>query len=195
MKKGLIFAAAKIEVGAALGSPKFAYRRVRERPFEVWENPSKIVVLTGIGLANAATALAWAAGEYDFDSAVNIGSAGAASEKFGAADIGAYFDVTRVACIEPYCEAVYALGALGGVRTAALATSSRPASSAAQRAHAAGFGEIVDMEGWALARAAEAFSKRLFIRKILTDFSPGCDISANIVSVCAALEGLENFWI
>ena len=192
MKKGVIFAAAISEVGGVLNSPKFGYRRVSEKPFEVWENPTKV---TGIGLANAATALAWAAGEYDFDFAVNIGAAGAASGKFGAADVGAYFDITRIACVEPYCETVYELGALGGARTATLATSSRPASTAAQRARAAGFGELVDMEGWALARAAEAFSKKLFVRKILTDFSPECDIKAGILSVCAALGELENFWI
>ena len=192
MKKGVIFAAAISEVGGVLNSPKFGYRRVSEKPFEVWENPTKVA---GIGLANAATALAWAAGEYDFDFAVNIGAAGAASGKFGAADVGAYFDITRIACVEPYCETVYELGALGGARTATLATSSRPASTAAQRARAAGFGELVDMEGWALARAAEAFSKKLFVRKILTDFSPECDIKAGILSVCAALGELENFWI
>lgn len=195
MKKGVIFAAAISEVGGVLNSPKFGYRRVSEKPFEVWENPTKVAVITGIGLANAATALAWAAGEYDFDFAVNIGAAGAASGKFGAADVGAYFDITRIACVEPYCETVYELGALGGARTATLATSSRPASTAAQRARAAGFGELVDMEGWALARAAEAFSKKLSVRKILTDFSPECDIKAGILSVCAALGELENFWI
>lgn len=195
MKKGVIFAAAISEVGGVLNSPKFGYRRVSEKPFEVWENPTKVAVITGIGLANAATALAWAAGEYDFDFAVNIGAAGAASGKFGAADVGAYFDITRIACVEPYCETVYELDALGGAHTATLATSSRPASTAAQRARAAGFGELVDMEGWALARAAEAFSKKLFVRKILTDFSPECDIKAGILSVCAALGELENFWI
>ena len=195
MKKGVIFAAAKSEVGGVLNSPKFGYRMVSERPFEVWENPTKAVVITGIGLANAATAFAWAAGEYDFGFAVNIGAAGAASGKFGAADIGAYFDITGIACVEPYCEAVYELGTLGGARAATLATSSRPASTAAQRARAAGFGELVDMEGWALARAAVAFSKKLFVRKILTDFSPECDIKAGILSVCASLKELENFWI
>lgn len=195
MKKGVIFAAAKSEVGGVLNSPKFGYRMVSERPFEVWENPTKAVVITGIGLANAATAFAWAAGEYDFGFAVNIGAAGAASGKFGAADIGAYFDITGIACVEPYCEAVYELGTLGGARAATLATSSRPASTAAQRARAAGFGELVDMEGWALARAAEAFSKKLFVRKILTDFSPECDIKAGILSVCTSLKELENFWI
>ena len=124
MKKGVIFAAAKSEVGGVLNSPKFGYRMVSERPFEVWENPTKAVVITGIGLANAATAFAWAAGEYDFGFAVNIGAAGAASGKFGAADIGAYFDITGIACVEPYCEAVYELGTLGGARAATLATSS-----------------------------------------------------------------------
>ena len=91
MKKGVIFAAAISEVGGVLNSPKFGYRRVSEKPFEVWENPTKVAVITGIGLANAATALAWAAGEYDFDFAVNIGAAGAASGKFGAARLPMYF--------------------------------------------------------------------------------------------------------
>ena len=60
MKKGVIFAAAISEVGGVLNSPKFGYRRVSENPFEVWENPTKVAVITGIGLANAATARATA---------------------------------------------------------------------------------------------------------------------------------------
>ena len=52
-------------------------------------------------------------------------------------------------------------------------------------------GELVDMEGWALACAAKAFSKKLYIRKILTDFSPECDIHSNILSICRVLKKLE----
>ena len=44
-------------------------------------------------------------------------------------------------------------------------------------------------------RMSATFSKKLFVRKILTDFSPECDIKAGILSVCAALGELENFWI
>lgn len=142
-------------------SAEFSYKKVRETPYQVWENDTKTVVITRIGLANAATAFSWAASELDFESAINIGAAGAASPKFGAQELGEIFDVRSVSCIEPYCGEVFEMQTMGGCETATLATSSRPVASAKDREQAAGMGELVDMEGWALACAAKAFSKTL----------------------------------
>lgn len=195
LKKTAIFAATVWEIGGALKSPKFAYRQICKEPFEVWENETKIAVVTRIGLASASLGFSWAARNFDFDTAINIGSVGAADPKFGAKHIGAYFDISQIKCIEPYCQSVFKLEALGGIATATLATSSRPVSTAVDRLEASKSGELVDMEGWALAQAAQAFAKKLFMRKILTDFSPECDIHANILSVCRSLEKLDDFWI
>ena len=93
MKKTAIFAASLWEIGGVLKSAEFSYEKVRETPYQVWENDTKTVVITGIGLANAATAFSWAASELDFESAINIGAAGAASQKFGTQDLGKIFDV------------------------------------------------------------------------------------------------------
>ena len=103
MKKTAIFAASLWEIGGVLKSAEFSYKKVRETPYQVWENDTKTVVITRIGLANAATAFSWAASELDFESAINIGAAGAASPKFGAQELGEIFDVRSVSCIEPYC--------------------------------------------------------------------------------------------
>lgn len=91
MKKTAIFAASLWEIGGVLKSAEFSYKKVRETPYQVWENDTKTVVITRIGLANAATAFSWAASELDFESAINIGAAGAASPKFGAQELGGNF--------------------------------------------------------------------------------------------------------
>lgn len=195
IEKSVIFAATLWEVGGVVKSPKFGYRRVCEFPFEVWENDTKRLVITRIGLASSSLAFAWAAQRFTFDEAINIGSVGAADSSLGRGDIGKYFDITKVSCIEPYCETHFELSVLGGIETATLATTSRPVSTLEERAYAAKFGRVADMEGWALAQAAQAYSKKLYMRKILSDFSPECDIHASILAVCAALEKLENFWV
>lgn len=129
MKKTAIFAASLWEIGGVLKSAEFSYEKVRETPYQVWENDTKTVVITRIGLANAATAFSWAASELDFESAINIGAAGAASQKFVAQDLGKIFDVKSVSCIEPYCGEVFEMQTMGGCETA----NSRPPAGLSRR--------------------------------------------------------------
>lgn len=179
-------------------------------PYEVWEGDGKILIVSGIGLVNASLAFAWAARNYDFSEALNIGAAGSTGavkcrksaenpDDLGDAEIlsctcgelkyGAFYEIGAVSCIEPYNEKEYALSRTG-VR---LATSSRPAQTAAERAYAAKKGDLVDMEGYAFAAAAELFSKKIRIVKMVSDFSPECDIHENIMLLRTRLAEI-NLW-
>ena len=153
IEKSVIFAATLWEVGGVVKSPEFGYKRVCEFPFEVWENDTKRLIITRIGLASSSLAFAWAAQRYAFDEAINIGSVGAADSSLGREDIGRYFDITKVSCIEPYCETHFELPVLGGIETATLATTSRPVSTLEERAYAAKFGRVADMEGRRIPRS------------------------------------------
>ncbi len=198
MKKIAIFAATDWEVGDVVKTPEFQYKLLYNKPIEVWENPTRYLIITRIGLAPASIAFSWAAQNLDFDLAINIGAVGAAAEGKSHEHLGKYYDITKVSCIEPYCdEESFEIEQFEtpAAFTATLATASRPVISAEDRAFAAKFGELVDMEGWALAKAAKTFSKRLRMRKILSDFSPDCDLHGDIMSICKALPLLENFWI
>lgn len=187
------------------------YALVNSEPFQVWQNDVSRLIITGIGLVPAATAFAWAASKFDFDEAINIGPAGASSavkcivQEY---DEEARFDIIRgdqdknkdevvfanayevsvVSSIEPYNDFVFELSQ-GGRK---LATSSRPVSTRKQRDEAAAKGDLVDMEGYALAMAAKVFSKKLSIIKIVSDFSEQCDIHRNILSLQRRLANIKG---
>lgn len=187
------------------------YALVNSEPFQVWQNDVSRLIITGIGLAPAATAFAWAVSKFDFYEAINIGSAGASSavkcvvQEY---DEEARFDITRgdqdknkdevvfanayevsvVSSIEPYSDFVFEVSQAGRK----LVTSSRPVLTRKQRDEAAAKGDLVDMEGYALAMAAKVFSKKLSIIKIVSDFSEQCDIHRNILSLQRRLANIKG---
>lgn len=187
------------------------YALVNSEPFQVWQNDVSRLIITGIGLVPAATAFAWAVSKFDFDEAINIGSAGASSavkcvvQEY---DEEARFDITRgdqdknkdevvfanayevsvVSSIEPYSDFVFEVSQAGRK----LVTSSRPVLTRKQRDEAAAKGDLVDMEGYALAMSAKVFSKKLSIIKIVSDFSEQCDIHRNILSLQRRLANIKG---
>ena len=72
-----VFMAMRSEAEEALMDRRFGFRLVRTEPFEVWRNDTRLVILSGIGLVNSSMAFAWAAKEFEFESAFNVGAAGA----------------------------------------------------------------------------------------------------------------------
>lgn len=195
-----IFMAADFEAEILL--KKHAYVRVVSSPFEVWQNDVSRLVISGIGLAPAAAAFSWACCKFDFAEALNIGTAGASSavkcvfeeyddtaafdivrgadaQKAGEVVFASAYEISSVSSIEPYNDRVFDIAPAG--RT--LATSSRPVSSAKRRDIAGAKGELVDMEGYAFALAAEAFGKKISLVKLVSDFSEDCDIHQNIVAL------------
>ncbi len=192
-----IFCAVDFEVSEVL--KRHAFVRVGASPFEVWENDTRRIVLSGIGLAPAATAFCWACSKFDFDEALNIGTAGATSavkcavpeydfdedfdiirespvENSGEILFARAYEISSVSSIEPYSDRVFQLSETGRK----LASSSRPVQSAKHRQIAAAKGDLVDMEAYAHALAAEAFGKKLSVVKLVSDFSEECNIKANI---------------
>ena len=218
----MIFSAVDFEIEGALKKHRFS--REISAPFEVWRNDSRRIVITGIGLTPAAAAFAWACRRFDFDEALNIGTAGATTASncvFEPFDEDAEFDVlydgvsensaagsdgqtrksaplvfaraygiSRVSSIEPYSDRVFNLAERG--RT--LATSSRPVESLKRRTIAAAKGDLVDMEGYALAFAADVFGKKLSMIKMVSDFSQDCDINANIRKLSRRLANVRGIF-
>ena len=196
----MIFCAADFEVPYVL--QKHNFKKIYSEPFEVWQNATSTIVLTGIGLTPAACAFAWVCKNFDFDEALNIGTCGASAsvecvlapfDEFEEFDVisensnekkpevlfARAYEISEVCSIEPYSEKRFKLSDTG--RT--LATSRRPVASAKRRAMAGEKGELVDMEGYALAFAAEVFGKKLSMIKLVSDFSEECNINENIKSL------------
>ena len=208
----MIFSATDFEVKDAL--EKFEYKKVAEAPFEVWRNDTCRLIITGIGLTPAATGFAWACSEFDFEEALNVGTCGATSavkcnlkefshdepfkviselphERVAEVDFASAYEISRVSSIEPYSDKVFDLSPTG--RT--LATSSRPVSTAKRRALAGEKGDLVDMEGYAFAFAAEVFHKKISMIKLVSDFSEECDIMTNIRILSRRLSNIEGIFV
>ncbi len=205
----MIFCATDFEAVYVL--QKYNYKKICETPFEVWQNASSTLVFTGIGLTSASCAFAWACSKFDFAEALNIGTCGASSsvrcvlepfecdEDFAVISekpedkkpevlFARAYEISEVCSIEPYSDRRFVLSKTG--RT--LATSSRPVSSAKRRVIAGEKGELVDMEGYALAFAANIFGKKLSMIKLVSDFSENCDIKENIKSLQKRLANLTG---
>lgn len=199
-KQKIIFCAADFEITDVL--KRHNYIKERSEPFEVWRNEKSFLILSGIGLAPAALAFAWACSQFDFDEALNIGTCGASSavqcvmepfdlngdvhvirekpaEKKPSVVFASAYEISEVRSIEPYSDLHFKLSDTG--RT--LATSSRPVSTARRRALAGEKGELVDMEGYAFAFAAKVFGKKISMIKLVSDFSEECNINENIKSL------------
>ena len=199
-KMKIIFCAADFEVTHVLAMHNF--KKIYSEPFEVYQNETAILILTGIGLTPAATAFAWACSKFDFDEALNIGTCGASAavqcvlEPFEHTDdvyvisekpeekkpevvFASAYEISEVCSIEPYTDKRFKLSDTG--RT--LATSSRPVATAKRRALAGEKGELVDMEGYAFAFAANVFGKKISMIKLVSDFSEECNITENIKSL------------
>lgn len=188
----VIFCATTWECESALKDKNYGFKKICEAPFEVWRNRSKIVVITGIGLVNASVAFAWAVRKFKFENALNVGAVGLAISKNmpKKIELGKCYKISKVNCLEPYNDNVYKLGRVGKT----LVSASRPISTIEERTYAGKFGELIDMEGYALARSADIFSKKISMIKMLTDFSDKCDIHANILALSKGFAKMEEIW-
>lgn len=189
----VVFCATLWECESALKNKNYGFKKICEAPFEVWRNKSKIVVITGIGLVNASVAFAWATKKFKFEESLNIGAVGLAITKKmpKKIELGKCYKISKVKCLEPYNDEVYKLGNSGKT----LVSASRPISTTDERMRAGKFGELIDMEGYALVRSASIFSKKIEMIKMLTDFSEKCDIHANILRLSEDFAEMDNIWI
>ncbi len=187
-----IFCATIWECEDALNKKLYGFKKEFEAPFEVWRNDTKRVIISGIGLVNASVAFAWAAREFDFENALNIGAAGLTygDKNSTKPELGHCYNIASVNCLEPYNERIFKIADDGKT----LVTASRPISTLEQRKFAGTFGELVDMEGYSLARSAEIFDKKLSMIKMVTDFSQDCDIHANILELSKGFADMEEIW-
>ncbi len=202
----IIFVATRVESDSALVN--FGYERLCSVPYEVWKNRSKTVVITGIGLVNAALAFAWACENLKFEFAVNVGAAGSTglypcspeqplfdSPKIltrikSGLELGAFYEISKVTCLEPYSTDSFIISPFG----INLVSSNRPVVTEDDRAIAAKNAELVDMEAYALLAAAKLFSKELRIIKMVSDFSETCDIHGNIERLKGRMALLSQIW-
>lgn len=159
-------------------------KSVSETPFPIYLAENIILTITGIGKANCAMGVAFAAMSYPLDECINCGAAGALKEGF---EIGDIHPVERV--IEPdrplltsdkyrSFKPFVQEGSVG----VSLATMDRPVLSCEERKKAAAHADLADMEGAAFMQACKRFGLKGSVYKVITDIpgSPEEDIVKNI---------------
>lgn len=164
-----IIMATKIEAepfieGLDLGS-------IDTQPVRLYGAGSLVLAISGIGKTAAAIATAALIERHRPSAVYNCGAAGAVNRELA---VGAVFHINRI--IEPDRPhlkgdgpVVHTPDLLAGFATASLATRDRPVIDEADRTMTGKLADLVDMEGAAVAEACRAYSRQVYLFKIVSD--------------------------
>ncbi len=144
---------------------------IQDKPVPIYGNRGLALIISGIGKTNAAIAATILITSHRPAHIINLGAAGATSNKFAIGDIkhiNKIFEPDRPGLLSRKPK-MHKPDMLEGFNLATLATHDRPILSRKDRALAGRHADLVDMEGAAVAQACRAFGIRAFFFKIVTD--------------------------
>ncbi len=192
--KAYLFAT-ELEARSAINA--FGFKLLRERPFKVFENDKgNLLFISRVGILNAADCMWYAARDCGVSSVCNIGACGALKSGF---EIGDFVRITRCIFNFKYSRKVYSPslscgGKLDSLKGASLITSVNPVVLKSERERLSGYADVVDMEFYAICKAAELNGIEVSAIKYVSDFSENCNIEKNIQKLeCKLLEYGEIF--
>jgi len=169
-------------------------QRKSAKPFPVYRAGNLIAVISGIGKANSAMAVAYACLEFNPSKLVNLGAAGAtdASLPLGAnlhVCLAVEYDRPGLRTKAPN---EHTPDILRGFPLAAMGTLDRPTLAAAERRILSKKTQLADMEGAAFIQACRTFGKKCYLFKFVTDtpaHARGGDIVSNILKYRGRFSG------
>jgi nucleoside phosphorylase len=145
--------------------------KLEQKPFPVYKNKNLLLVLSGIGKANAAIASAYACLKFAPSCIVNIGAAGATGKDYA---LGKALHISKV---YEYDRPQFNTKAphkrvpdvLRGFPYAKIATFDRPILDAAERQEIAKTTDLIDMESASVIQACRKFRIKCYIFKFVSD--------------------------
>jgi adenosylhomocysteine nucleosidase len=145
--------------------------KISQDPFSVYRNEHTIVIISGIGKANAAMAAFHCCKEFSPDLIVNAGAAGAVDQMF---PLGGCYHINRIV---EYDRPDFATGGptthspntIDGFQTATLATQDKPVILADERKKMAEVTNLVDMEAASVVQACKKQHTPCLVFKYVTD--------------------------
>ena len=148
-----------------------SWRNASETPFPVYHDNNRVLIISGIGKANAAMAAAWLCMQFFPACLVNLGAAGTTR---AGKRLGAIYQIRET--VEPD-RRHYQTGrpfrqqpdVLPGFATARLATLDQATLEAEKRKEISSAAELVDMEGAAVVQAARRFQVPCCLFKFVSD--------------------------
>jgi nucleoside phosphorylase len=149
----------------------FKMREIEDRPFMVYGCDEMVLVISGIGKANASMATAYICTKFDPEWILNLGAAGATRESCG---LGSIYHIEKV--IEPDrphlvsgTPYVQIPDVLPGFQKAVLATQDKAVDDIETFSQIAPLADLVDMEGASVVQTCRRFGKRCLLFKFVSD--------------------------
>jgi adenosylhomocysteine nucleosidase len=150
---------------------RMSLKQTRKAPFYLFQNQQVLLLVSGIGKANAAMATAYCCLAFKPFLIFNLGAAGAA--RFGY-DLGEIFHIRKI--VEPDRSdmktgkpCVHQPDLLEGFKTAKLATIDQAVLDPKKRQEIARNADLLDMEGASVVQTCRKFESRCFLFKFVSD--------------------------
>ena len=142
-----------------------------KKPFPIFKNDNILLVISGIGKANAAMASAYCCREFNPSCICNLGAAGAVGFFH---PLGEIFHITKIfehdrPKLTSDKPTVYKPHVLDGFQNATLSTSDRAITDTEERMEISRFAALVDMEGAAVVQACRIFETKCYLFKFVSD--------------------------
>lgn len=146
-------------------------KQTRKNPFRLFQKDGILLVISGIGKANAAMAAAYSCLELKPACVCNLGAAGATRSEY---NLGEIFHIQKI--VEPDRPdlktgkpCVHKPDLLKGFKTTILATSDRAVLDPNERKAISRNADLIDMEGASVVQACRAFKKDCYLFKFVSD--------------------------
>jgi adenosylhomocysteine nucleosidase len=146
-------------------------RQTREIPFRLFQNDGILLIISGIGKANAAMATAYVCLKYKPLCIFNLGAAGTTHSGY---DLGEIFHIQKIVELDrPDLKTgkpcVHKPDLLAGFKTTILATSDRAVLDPKERKAISTSADLIDMEGGSVVQACTTFQKHCYLFKFVSD--------------------------
>lgn len=146
-------------------------QKIEDKPFQLYQRDDMILIISGIGKANAAMATALCCQRFEPDWICNVGAAGATG---ASCPLGAIYHVRQVTeydrpLFQSNSPRIYTADMLRGFQTATLATQDKPVITDTDRQKMSSCADLVDMEAAAVAQACKRFHTRCLLFKFVSD--------------------------
>jgi adenosylhomocysteine nucleosidase len=146
-------------------------RQTRKVPFRLFQNNEILLIISGIGKANAAVATAYACLKFEPACICNLGAAGSTHSGH---NLGEIFHIQKIVetdrpDLETGTPCVHQPDLLAGFNTAILATSDRAVLDPKERKEISTTADLIDMEGASVVQACRTFKENCYLFKFVSD--------------------------
>ena len=143
----------------------------RKKPFAVFQNDHILLIISGVGKANAAMATGYVCDKYHPVWICNLGAAGATDVSHPRGEI---FHINKIVEYDRHelttrKPCIHNPDVLNGFQTATLSTSDMAVLAVDERKKISMNADLIDMEGASVAQACRTFNTKCFIFKFVSD--------------------------